>query len=267
MPSVLWRCFFGRQKRHPACKKLSGGVLAWLSVWSEMQTCIWPSWCHCHSLSLASVNPDWFYPFLVPAHPGSPGQRTVKRVCVCVTGNMNKVEVTIPVCSGVIDWSLVNHWFLIRLAALHHLHRMRHVLVGILGECARHLCLAQTTRIVRAPVPAAQYTAATFRQLSPAKWNEGTLLPLAQIFQIVSRTIIQSTTLLLTFFQKISQVLNFRISYLISGNSGNRSKQTVSRLSVSDKQNTNEEMAAYNFSCLTRKYRSDKCSVWSWWKH
>jgi len=30
-------------------------VLAWLSVWSEMQTCIWPSWCHCHSLSLAPV--------------------------------------------------------------------------------------------------------------------------------------------------------------------------------------------------------------------
>jgi len=28
----------GRQKGHPAC-----GVLAWLSVWSEEQTCIWPS--------------------------------------------------------------------------------------------------------------------------------------------------------------------------------------------------------------------------------
>jgi len=39
----------GRQEGHPACKKLSGGVLAWLmmkmvfiinhaSVWSEMQT-------------------------------------------------------------------------------------------------------------------------------------------------------------------------------------------------------------------------------------
>jgi len=27
----------------PACKKLSGGVLVWLSVWSEVQTCIWPS--------------------------------------------------------------------------------------------------------------------------------------------------------------------------------------------------------------------------------
>jgi len=33
----------GWQVGHPACKKLSGGVLAWLSVWSEMQTCIWPS--------------------------------------------------------------------------------------------------------------------------------------------------------------------------------------------------------------------------------
>jgi len=28
---------------HPACKKQSGGVLAWLSVWSKMQTCIWPN--------------------------------------------------------------------------------------------------------------------------------------------------------------------------------------------------------------------------------
>jgi len=33
----------GRQEGHLACKKLCGGVLAWLSVWSEVQTCIWPS--------------------------------------------------------------------------------------------------------------------------------------------------------------------------------------------------------------------------------
>ena len=33
----------GRQEGHPACKKLSSGVLVWLSVWSEVQTCIWPS--------------------------------------------------------------------------------------------------------------------------------------------------------------------------------------------------------------------------------
>jgi len=33
----------GWQEGHLACKKLSGGVLVWLSVWGEMQTCIWPS--------------------------------------------------------------------------------------------------------------------------------------------------------------------------------------------------------------------------------
>jgi len=33
----------GRQEGHPACKKLSDGVLEWFSVWSEVQTCIWPS--------------------------------------------------------------------------------------------------------------------------------------------------------------------------------------------------------------------------------
>jgi len=33
----------GWQEGHPACKKLSGGMLAWLSVRSEVQTCIWPS--------------------------------------------------------------------------------------------------------------------------------------------------------------------------------------------------------------------------------
>ena len=40
----------GRQEGHLACKKTS-----WLSVSSKVQTCIWSSWCHCHSLSLASV--------------------------------------------------------------------------------------------------------------------------------------------------------------------------------------------------------------------
>jgi len=74
----------GQQEGHPACKNLSGGMLAWLSVWGKVQICIWPSRCHCLSLSLAAVNPDWFYlpdfTFLVPAHPGSPGQRAIKWV-------------------------------------------------------------------------------------------------------------------------------------------------------------------------------------------
>ena len=33
----------GWQEGHPAGRKLSGGAMAWLSVWSEVQTCIWPS--------------------------------------------------------------------------------------------------------------------------------------------------------------------------------------------------------------------------------
>ena len=33
----------GRQEGHLACKKLSGRVLAWISAWSEVQTCIYPS--------------------------------------------------------------------------------------------------------------------------------------------------------------------------------------------------------------------------------
>jgi len=33
----------GQQDGHLACKKLSGGLLAWLSVWSVVQTCICPA--------------------------------------------------------------------------------------------------------------------------------------------------------------------------------------------------------------------------------
>jgi len=51
----------GWQEGHPDCKKLTGGMLAWLHVWVKVQICKWPSWCHCHSLSLAPLNPDWFY--------------------------------------------------------------------------------------------------------------------------------------------------------------------------------------------------------------
>ena len=41
----------GQQEGHPACKKLSVEVLAWLSVWSEVQMiCIWSSWCHCYPI-------------------------------------------------------------------------------------------------------------------------------------------------------------------------------------------------------------------------
>jgi len=41
----------GRQQGHPACTKLSGGMLVWSCVWSEVQIiCIWSSWCHPHPI-------------------------------------------------------------------------------------------------------------------------------------------------------------------------------------------------------------------------
>jgi len=73
----------GRQEGHPACKKLSGGLLAWFSVWSEVlahmaQLMPLPLTVSC------STKIQTGFTFLVPAHPGSPGQGAVKWVCVCV---------------------------------------------------------------------------------------------------------------------------------------------------------------------------------------
>ena len=56
----------GRQEGHKACKKtrvVGCWCGYWLSVWSKVQTCIEPSWCYCHSLSLASVKSRLVLPF------------------------------------------------------------------------------------------------------------------------------------------------------------------------------------------------------------
>ena len=73
----------GRQEGRPACKKLSGGLLASLSVWREVQTCIWPSWCLCHSLSLAPVKSRLFLPFWYQLTRVVPEKGPLNG-CVCV---------------------------------------------------------------------------------------------------------------------------------------------------------------------------------------
>ena len=87
LPSMLCFAFnvlmllVGWQEGHPACKKLSGGVLVWLSVWSEV---------HMAELMPLPLNVSCFseiqtgFTFLVPAYLGSFGQRAIKRVCVCL---------------------------------------------------------------------------------------------------------------------------------------------------------------------------------------
>jgi len=59
---------FGRQEEHPACKKLSDKVLAWLSVWSEVQIIsVWSNWCHCHPVISCFIKIQIGLIFLVPA--------------------------------------------------------------------------------------------------------------------------------------------------------------------------------------------------------
>jgi len=72
----------GHQEEHLACKKLSGQVLAWLSLWSKLQMiCMWSSWCHCHLIISCFVKVWMGLTFLVWAYPG-PGKRP-QNSCIC----------------------------------------------------------------------------------------------------------------------------------------------------------------------------------------
>jgi len=74
----------GRQEGHPACKKTDwwgAGVVICLMRGADLhmaQLMLLPLTVFCFSKIQIG------FTFLVPAHPGSPGQRAVKRVCVCV---------------------------------------------------------------------------------------------------------------------------------------------------------------------------------------
>jgi len=74
----------GRQEGHPACKKTEwwgAGMVICLERGADL---------HMAQLMPLPVTVSCFrkiqigFTFLVPAHPGSPGRRAVKRVCVCV---------------------------------------------------------------------------------------------------------------------------------------------------------------------------------------
>jgi len=67
-------------------------------VWDEVQTCIWPSRCHCHSLSLAPVNPGWFYlPGFYLSGICSPGwsrtnSRRAVKDCMCSGASLPRLS-------------------------------------------------------------------------------------------------------------------------------------------------------------------------------
>ena len=73
----------GQQEGHPACKKTEwwgAGVVISMERGADLHMA--------HQLMPLPLTVSCFseiqigFTFLVPAHPGSPGQRTVKRVCV-----------------------------------------------------------------------------------------------------------------------------------------------------------------------------------------
>jgi len=74
----------GRQEWHPACKKTEwwgAGVVICLERGTDLHTAQLmplPLTVSCFSKIQIGVT------FLVLAHPGSPGQRAIKQVCVCV---------------------------------------------------------------------------------------------------------------------------------------------------------------------------------------
>jgi len=47
---------------------------------------------------LLQQNPEWFI-FLVPAYPGCPGKKAIKRLCVCVCVSV-LVSYTLPLSDG-----------------------------------------------------------------------------------------------------------------------------------------------------------------------
>ena len=99
----------GRQKGHPACKKLSSGVLAWLSAWSEVVLHMARLMPLC-SVSLASVKSRLVLPFWY--WPTSPGQRAIKRVCVCII-LQSYVSATVRKLSFMADMWIAVTWALV----------------------------------------------------------------------------------------------------------------------------------------------------------
>jgi len=175
----------GRQEGHPACKKLSGGVLAWLSVWSEVQTCIWPSSCHCHSLSLASVKSRLVLPFWYWLTRVVPDKWAVKRVCVCVC---------VCVCCLLPLWpptAYEHHWQVMAVKKTTR-HDFHYTHTHTLHTCLTALCpvlpgWASTRRSIHLLTPTRKNKKDSHRQQFLLWASEGCQTQLSQHTTIVGR--------------------------------------------------------------------------------
>ena len=83
-----------------------------------MQTCIWPSWCHCHSLSLASVKsrlvlPFWYWLTRVVLEKGP------LNGCVCVCFLKNSKMICVKCICKVQKSTNAQLWFTKPASCLH----------------------------------------------------------------------------------------------------------------------------------------------------
>ena len=78
-PSVLWRCWLGVRKGIGPVKSDWWGASMVIFRSVVHIACIWFSYATATPSSLLQQNPERFI-LLVPTHPGSPGQRVVKRL-------------------------------------------------------------------------------------------------------------------------------------------------------------------------------------------
>jgi len=82
----------GRQEGHPACKKnewWGAGVVICLEQGADLPMAqLMPMSLTVSCFSKIQIG----FTFLVLAHPGSPGQRAIKRVCVCVIVHLSRAK-------------------------------------------------------------------------------------------------------------------------------------------------------------------------------
>ena len=93
--TIFWRQFIafsaltllvGQQEGHPACKKTEWWGAGMVICLERDADLTWPSWCKCHSLSLASVKSRLVLPFWYRLTQVVLDKGPLNGVCVCVSG-------------------------------------------------------------------------------------------------------------------------------------------------------------------------------------
>ena len=84
-PSVLWRCWLGGRKGIRPVKKWVVGCWRGCLSGARSRLSYGPADATASQISIIFILIQTGFTFLVLAHPGSPGQRAVKRVCVWCT--------------------------------------------------------------------------------------------------------------------------------------------------------------------------------------